>query len=215
MPCSQITLVCSAYFFLFAGCQRYSARAGGVPASGRPADPDAASARIPRAAAWPSGPATGARFAAESDEPRRAERSTSGNQTGSGSQVGSSGQCYSFESLALSPMCRPLLANASVFLPNLLGQDDRWSIGMEMHQYHPLVKVQCSTQLTPLICHVYYPSCDASTDYPIGPCRDVCRAAKRGCYPLMKKFGFGWPDSWKCSTFPSAGGRRQCFSITN
>ena len=75
---------------------------------------------------------------------------------------------------------------------------------MEVHQFYPLVKVQCSPHLQIFLCSVYAPVCTILED-PLPPCRSLCLAAQDGCEELMNKFGFQWPANLACHTFPVGG----------
>ncbi|XP_076449318.1 uncharacterized protein LOC143285784 [Babylonia areolata] len=88
-----------------------------------------------------------------------------------------------------------------VHMPGILGHTDVESILLEIHQFFPLVKIQCSPQLASFLCRAYFPECDPGVLSAIGPCRDLCEAAKSGCEPLMRKFGFEWPSSLSCNRF--------------
>lgn len=76
---------------------------------------------------------------------------------------------------------------------------------MEVHQFFPLVKVQCSQQLKFFLCTMYVPVCTVLEE-AIPPCRTLCNQARDGCESLMNKFGFQWPESLKCEQFPEVGG---------
>lgn len=84
-------------------------------------------------------------------------------------------------------------------MPNELGHSNQEDAGMEIHQFYPLVKVQCSPELQELLCSVYTPKCVNGTARP--PCKTTCVTAKQGCEPLMNKFGFSWPSLLPCESF--------------
>ncbi|CAL4186659.1 unnamed protein product, partial [Meganyctiphanes norvegica] len=99
------------------------------------------------------------------------------------------------------PMCKDLPYNATS-MPNLLGHRSQEDAGMELHQFFPLVKVQCSPDLKLFLCSVYVPVC-GSTSTSISPTKSLCESAKSGCESLMNRFGFSWPSSLNCDLFPS------------
>lgn len=55
------------------------------------------------------------------------------------------------------------------------------------------------------LCSIYAPIC--IQDYPtsIPACKSVCLRAEAGCAPLMRKYGFPWPDRMQCDKFPNFG----------
>ncbi|XP_030013328.1 uncharacterized protein LOC115435202 isoform X1 [Sphaeramia orbicularis] len=96
------------------------------------------------------------------------------------------------------PLCTGLSYTETV-LPNILGHRTQENAGLEVGQFYPLVKVECSPQLKPFLCSVYTPECVSGRPRP--PCRTLCEKARSGCEPLMTKFGFSWPESLKCEAF--------------
>ncbi|KAJ0000551.1 hypothetical protein NQD34_012393 [Periophthalmus magnuspinnatus] len=95
-------------------------------------------------------------------------------------------------------LCNDLAYNLTV-MPNLLGHVHQDDAGLEMHQFHPLVKVQCSPALKEFLCSVYAPECIMGSAR--APCRRTCERARAGCEPLMNKFGFTWPERLNCDKF--------------
>ncbi len=77
--------------------------------------------------------------------------------------------------------------------------------GLEVHQFWPLVEIQCSPDMRFFLCSIYAPIC--IQDYPtsIPACKSVCLRAESGCAPLMRKYGFAWPDRMQCDKFPNFG----------
>ncbi|KAK6166580.1 hypothetical protein SNE40_023236 [Patella caerulea] len=101
------------------------------------------------------------------------------------------------------PLCKDIQYNETI-MPNLLNHQKQDDAGLEVHQFFPLVKVQCSTQLKFFLCTMYVPVCTVLED-AIPPCQSLCNQARDGCESLMNKFGFQWPDSLKCEKFPQTG----------
>ena len=95
----------------------------------------------------------------------RAEAHT-GNRAGPGVQV-THGKC---EPISI-PLCANIEYNETI-MPNLLGHSKQEQAGMEVHQFFPLVKVQCSAHLQIFLCAVYAPVCTILED-PLPPCRSV------------------------------------------
>ena len=69
------------------------------------------------------------------------------------------------------PLCANIEYNMTI-VPNLLGHTKQEQAGMEVHQFFPLVKVQCSAHLQMFLCAVYAPVCTI-LEYPLPPCRSV------------------------------------------
>ncbi|RVE63077.1 hypothetical protein OJAV_G00163270 [Oryzias javanicus] len=98
------------------------------------------------------------------------------------------------------PLCADLPYTETI-MPNILGHETQEDAGLEVHQFYPLVKVQCSPHLKPFLCSVYTPKCESGRRQ--APCRALCEQARSSCLPLMKKFGFEWPDALNCEGFTS------------
>lgn len=98
------------------------------------------------------------------------------------------------------PVCNGIAYNKTI-MPNLLGHQTQEEAGLEVHQYFPLVKINCSAQLQFFLCSVFVPVCTI-LDHPLPPCRSLCLSAKNGCEGIMKNFGFHWPESLNCESYP-------------
>lgn len=94
-------------------------------------------------------------------------------------------------------------------MPNLVGHTNQEDAGLEVHQFYPLVKVQCSPELKFFLCSMYAPVCTV-LEKAIPPCRSICERAKHGCEALMNKFGFQWPERLRCENFPVLGDGHIC-----
>ncbi|KAM7382873.1 hypothetical protein PAMP_002571 [Pampus punctatissimus] len=94
------------------------------------------------------------------------------------------------------PLCIGLPYTETV-MPNIFGHKTQEEASLEVHQFFPLVKVECSPHLKAFLCSVYTPECVSGKARP--PCRTLCEQARSGCEVLMKKFGFQWP--FKCETY--------------
>ncbi|XP_067934529.1 frizzled-2-like [Watersipora subatra] len=98
------------------------------------------------------------------------------------------------------PLCKGIGYNQT-FMPNMLGHETQTDAGLEVTTYHPLVKINCSPQLSLFLCALYLPVCTILVE-PVPPCRSVCIAARDGCSDLMKRFGHNWPEHMACEKFP-------------
>ncbi|KAL8616892.1 Frizzled-1 [Nucella lapillus] len=101
------------------------------------------------------------------------------------------------------PLCKDIPYNETI-MPNLLLHQKQEDAGLEVHQFFPLVKVQCSPHLKFFLCTMYVPVCTV-LENAIPPCRSLCNQARTGCESLMNKFGFQWPESLRCDKFPENG----------
>ncbi|XP_071794498.1 uncharacterized protein [Asterias amurensis] len=101
-------------------------------------------------------------------------------------------------------MCPPEIGYTKTSMPNYLDMTNQDEAGLEVHQYFPLVKVQCSPHLRTFLCAVYVPRCveDGSSPTQRVPCRELCEEARSGCRELMNKFGFSWPQNLECERLP-------------
>lgn len=106
------------------------------------------------------------------------------------------------------PLCKNIQYNETI-MPNLLKHENQEDAGLEVHQFFPLVEVQCSPDLRIFLCSVYAPMC-TSMDRAIPPCRSLCQSARSGCERLMNQYGFQWPESLDCSKFPVLGSSDIC-----
>ncbi|RZC42028.1 frizzled [Asbolus verrucosus] len=98
------------------------------------------------------------------------------------------------------PFCIDIPYNTTI-MPNLMGHNTQEEAGLEVHQYFPLIKIECSPALQLFLCTVYFPVCTI-LESPVPPCRSLCLAAKSGCESVMLKFGFKWPDNLNCDQYP-------------
>ncbi|XP_063215875.1 frizzled-2 [Bacillus rossius redtenbacheri] len=120
----------------------------------------------------------------------------------SGPVVGSSGspRC---EEITI-PMCRGIGYNLTA-MPNDLNHDTQEEAGLEVHQFWPLVEIHCSPDLKFFLCSVYAPICIEDYHKRLPACRSVCERARSGCTPIMKQYGFPWPERMACEKLPVHG----------
>ena len=120
---------------------------------------------------------------------------------GSGSSSGLGDEERKCEKITI-PMCMKLGYNYTR-MPNKFKHTTQAAAALEVHQFWPLVEIQCSRHIGFFLCSMYAPICQNDYQGELEPCREVCVQARDGCAPLMKKYGFPWPESMKCSNFPS------------
>lgn len=105
------------------------------------------------------------------------------------------------------PLCANIGYNTTRF-PNFFGQENEEDAAAKIHEFTPLVAVNCAPQLRFFLCSVFAPMCAEELDDPIYSCRAMCEAARNGCAPVMQKFGFDWPDTLDCKQMPFQGDPR-------
>ena len=74
-----------------------------------------------------------------------------------------------------------------------------------MHQFWPLVEIQCAEELRFFLCSMYTPICIEDYQGRLPACRSVCERAKSGCAPIMRQYGFAWPERMNCDDLPVYG----------
>lgn len=111
------------------------------------------------------------------------------------------------------PMCRGIGYNQT-YMPNQFNHETQEEAGLEVHQFWPLVEIQCSQDLKFFLCSMYAPICMTNYQKPLPACRSVCERAKAGCAPLMRQYGFAWPERMNCDALPEYGDPDQlCMDI--
>lgn len=104
------------------------------------------------------------------------------------------------------PMCKGIGYNLT-YMPNQFNHETQEEAGLEVHQFWPLVQIQCSSDLKFFLCSMYAPICMANYQKPLPACRSVCERAKAGCAPLMMQYGFAWPERMNCEHLPEYGSK--------
>ena len=89
-----------------------------------------------------------------------------------------------------------------VRLPNMFGHTTSKMAHLALSQYIPTIKAGCSPELNSFLCSAYLPPCNQTDVVPHS--RSLCLKARSGCEPLMRKFGFDWPENLACEKFPEA-----------
>ncbi|KAG7311601.1 hypothetical protein JYU34_002649 [Plutella xylostella] len=110
--------------------------------------------------------------------------------------------------------CQQIKYNQTIF-PNILHHAKQEDAGPEVHQFTPLIKLNCSPDLQIFLCSVYAPVCTI-LDKPLPPCRNLCESARHNCESIMYLYGFTWPENLECSKFPVyEDGGELCFGNNN
>ncbi|VDP77450.1 unnamed protein product [Echinostoma caproni] len=81
-----------------------------------------------------------------------------------------------------------------------------------VHQFYPLVEINCSEDLRLFLCSMYTPICLPNWRYRLTACRSLCESARDGCMPVMQTYGFGWPERMNCDLLPEGS---ECVSRRN
>ncbi|KAL8623434.1 Frizzled-5 [Nucella lapillus] len=106
------------------------------------------------------------------------------------------------------PMCKGIGYNFT-YMPNQFNHETQEEAGLEVHQFWPLVEIQCSPDLKFFLCSMYTPICMSNYKKHLPACRSVCERAKAGCAPLMRQYGFAWPEQMNCDKLPKYGDKNQ------
>lgn len=96
------------------------------------------------------------------------------------------------------PLCTGIGYNFTQY-PNFLEQDNQQEAFDKIKEFKPLIAVNCAPQLRFFLCSVFAPMCSKEVKAPIYACKSMCEAAREGCTPMMRRFGFDWPDTLDCS----------------
>ena len=113
------------------------------------------------------------------------------------------------------PMCRGIGYNLT-YMPNMFSHDTQEEAGLEVHQFWPLVEIQCSRDLRLFLCSMYAPICVPNYQKPLPACKSLCQRVRRGCEPLMIQYGFAWPERMSCDGLPEYGDRhRLCMDFNS
>lgn len=102
------------------------------------------------------------------------------------------------------PMCQNVGYNLT-YMPNMFNHGTQAEAALEVHQFWPLVEIKCSPDLRFFLCSMYAPVCDRQYMQELPPCKTLCERARKGCAPLMRQYGFRWPERMDCSSFPEMG----------
>ena len=113
------------------------------------------------------------------------------------------------------PMCRGIGYNLT-YMPNMFSHDTQEEAGLEVHQFWPLVEIQCSRDLRLFLCSMYAPICVPNYQKPLPACKSLCQRVRHGCEPLMIQYGFAWPERMSCDDLPEYGDRhRLCMDFNS
>uniref|UniRef100_A0A3Q0KN05 Frizzled, putative n=1 Tax=Schistosoma mansoni TaxID=6183 RepID=A0A3Q0KN05_SCHMA len=109
------------------------------------------------------------------------------------------------------PLCKNIGYNLT-YLPNAFNHETQEEAGLEVHQFYPLVEINCSEDLRLFLCSMYTPICLPNWHYRLTACKSLCESARDGCIPVMRTYGFGWPERMNCDLLPEGN---ECVSRSN
>lgn len=101
----------------------------------------------------------------------------------------------------------------STSMPNMFNHSSQEEAALHIHQFWPLIEINCSPDLRFFLCSMYAPMCQPNFKDEVLPCRSICKRARNGCAPLLRQYGFPWPERMKCRKFPKDGDGRLCLGI--
>ena len=107
------------------------------------------------------------------------------------------------------PLCQNIGYNLTS-MPNMFNHSTQEEAALEIHQFWPLVEINCSPDLNSFLCYMFAPMCSLNSKEEVPPCRSICESARNGCEPLLLQYGFSWPERMKCDKFP--GRNKSCLS---
>lgn len=99
--------------------------------------------------------------------------------------------------------CEPIRVEMCTGLGYNVTDESQRDAELSLLPFKPLVSFGCSKHLKLFLCSVSVPMCTEKVSYPIGPCRGLCEGVRERCFPVLKKFGFVWPDTLDCALFPT------------
>uniref|UniRef100_A0A1I7XZS0 Frizzled-4 n=1 Tax=Steinernema glaseri TaxID=37863 RepID=A0A1I7XZS0_9BILA len=97
--------------------------------------------------------------------------------------------------------CKKVLPYKMTRFPNFIGSENEKDAEADLMTFKPLVTTQCSQFVEFFMCSVYLPMCHEKLPVPIYPCRPLCEKVKNSCSPVLREFGFRWPEKLNCSKF--------------
>lgn len=112
------------------------------------------------------------------------------------------------------PLCKDVGYNET-YMPNKFGQDSQFQAGLIIHQFWPLISINCSPLLKHFVCSLYAPMCDPIYFKEIVPCRSFCENVRDSCSGILKNNGFKWPVHLQCDQFPTRKENSICMKPSN
>ena len=90
-------------------------------------------------------------------------------------------------------------------LPNMLNHETVGEAITQITHWDMLKRTNCHSELPIFLCSMYAPVCVREfPDKEIRPCRSLCEAVKQECFPVMRRYGYEWPEMANCTKFPGS-----------
>ncbi|XP_063602066.1 frizzled-9-like [Penaeus indicus] len=112
------------------------------------------------------------------------------------------------------PMCKEMPYNTTS-MPNLLGHFTQAEAAIHVHEFMPLVDINCSPHLRFFLCSLYSPMCTPVVRTVIPSCRALCLEVKSKCLPVLRTFNFSWPAALDCARLPTPENNGLCMEVPN
>lgn len=112
------------------------------------------------------------------------------------------------------PMCKEMPYNYTS-MPNLLGHFTQAEAAIHVHEFMPLVDINCSPHLRFFLCSLYSPMCTSVVHTAIPSCRALCLEVKSKCLPVLRTFNFSWPAALDCARLPTPESNGLCMEMPN
>ncbi|XP_047481889.1 frizzled-9-like [Penaeus chinensis] len=111
-------------------------------------------------------------------------------------------------------MCKEMPYNTTS-MPNLLGHFTQAEAAIHVHEFMPLVDINCSPHLRFFLCSLYSPMCTPVVRTVIPSCRALCLEVKSKCLPVLRTFNFSWPAALDCARLPTPENNGLCMEVPN
>ncbi|XP_053705216.1 secreted frizzled-related protein 5 [Synchiropus splendidus] len=85
-------------------------------------------------------------------------------------------------------------------MPNLLGHESPAEAVQQSSSWLPLLARECHPDARIFLCSLFAPIC---LDRFISPCRSLCESVRDSCEPIMRCYGYPWPEILRCDQYPA------------
>ncbi|KAM9343942.1 secreted frizzled-related protein 2 [Pholidichthys leucotaenia] len=85
-------------------------------------------------------------------------------------------------------------------MPNLLGHESPAEAVQQSASWLSLLARECHPDARIFLCSLFAPIC---LDRFISPCRSLCESVKDSCAPIMRCYGYPWPEILQCDQYPA------------